>query len=174
VIHVAERRRATVRDTALVTGLVGCLLSVPAAVAWATGLGFVFPSLGPTAYVLAAAPDDATADARHVLGGHVVGVLAGLAAYHAVAGGAALSVPGAAFDPEMGRLAASGVLATAATAAGMRVTDTVHPPACATTLIVSLGLLSTPRAGVVVVAAVALLYAVARGAWALTERPAPG
>jgi hypothetical protein len=162
-----------VRDTALATGLVACLLSVPATVAWATGLGFVFPSLGPTAYVLATAPDDHVADARHVLGGHVVGVLAGLAAYHAVAGGATLAVPAATFDPAMARLAVSGVLATAGTAAGMRLVDAVHPPACATTLIVALGLLSTPRAGVVVVAAVALLYAVARCAWSLTDRFVP-
>jgi len=33
----------------------------------------------------------------------------------------------------------------------MIVTDTIHPPACATTLIVSLGLLSTPlRVGIIV------------------------
>ena len=39
----------------------------------------------------------------------------------------------------------------------MIVTDTVHPPACATTLIVSLGLLSTPTRVGISVASVVLL-----------------
>ena len=40
----------------------------------------------------------------------------------------------------------------------MTVTDTVHAPACATTLIVSLGLLSTPeQVGIIVVSVVVLV-----------------
>jgi CBS-domain-containing membrane protein len=41
----------------------------------------------------------------------------------------------------------------------------VHPPACATTLIVCLGLLSTPVEGAIIVGAVATLYGLATG-WA--------
>jgi CBS-domain-containing membrane protein len=41
----------------------------------------------------------------------------------------------------------------------------VHPPACATTLIVCLGLLSTPVEGAIIVGAVATLYGHATG-WA--------
>jgi CBS-domain-containing membrane protein len=37
-------------------------------------------------------------------------------------------------------------------------TRSVHPPACATTLIVSLGLLSTPTEGTIIVGAVTILY----------------
>jgi CBS-domain-containing membrane protein len=142
---------------------VGALLAVPAGAAWLAGLAFVFPSLGPTAFVLATVGDRDRLTPRRVVGGHVVGVLAGLLAYHLLADGAVVA---ASFDPAapgMLGLAASGVVATALTAGGMTATGTVHPPACATTLIVSLGLLSTPAAGAVIVAAVCGLYGVHRG-----------
>ncbi|ELY64831.1 hypothetical protein C492_04845 [Natronococcus jeotgali DSM 18795] len=48
------------------------------------------------------------------------------------------------------------------TVGGMLATDTRHPPACATTLIVSLGLLSTFREGVLMIVAVVLLVAAHR------------
>jgi CBS-domain-containing membrane protein len=41
----------------------------------------------------------------------------------------------------------------------MIATGTVHPPACATTLIVSLGLLSTPAEVAIIVASVVVLVA---------------
>ena len=45
----------------------------------------------------------------------------------------------------------------------MIATDTIHPPACATTLIVSLGLLSTPLEVAIIVASVVVLVAVHEG-----------
>jgi len=68
--------RATIRQAAETGGLV----LVPAAVAWLSGLPFVFPSLGPSASVLATRPDDPACRPRRVVGGHVVGVLTGLVA----------------------------------------------------------------------------------------------
>jgi len=63
-------------------------------------------------------------------------------------------------------LTASGTLATALTSALMIGTRSVHPPACATTLIVSLGLLSTPMEGGIIVGAVTMLYGLgAGGSW---------
>ena len=56
------------------------------------------------------------------------------------------------------RLAASGFLSIVLTSWGMIATDTNHAPACATTLIVSLGLLSTPlQVGIIVVSVVVLV-----------------
>ena len=59
----------------------------------------------------------------------------------------------------------------------MIATDTIHPPPCATTLIVSLGLLSTPTRVGIIVASVVLLVgfhgAVLRGfdrLWATTPQ----
>ncbi|MFC6719739.1 HPP family protein [Natrialbaceae archaeon GCM10025810] len=140
----------------------GFLISTTAALAWLSGLPMLFPSLGPSAFVLALFPNGEASDARRVIGGHVVGVVAGLLAYHLLAPGVAMT---AAPDPaslEGLRLAGSGVLATTLTAGGMLATDTRHPPACATTLIVSLGLLSTPLEGALIVVSVAVLVAVHR------------
>ena len=135
----------------------GLLISTTAGLAWVSGLPMLFPSLGPSAFVLALFQDsDATAP-RRVIGGHAIGVVAGLLAYHLLAAGISMT---AATDPGSIaglRLAASGVLATTLTAAGMLATDTRHPPACATTLIVSLGLLSTLFEGALIVLAVVVL-----------------
>jgi len=148
-------------STWLRDGLVaGGLLLVVALLAWLTGEPVVFPSLGPTAYVLAVAPSRATSRPRRVVGGHVIGVVAGLVAYHALAPGLAVPVS---LDPASvagARLAASAVVSVTLTAGGMLLTDLRHAPACATTLIVSLGLLSTPRQGALIVLAVAVLVAV--------------
>jgi hypothetical protein len=55
------------------------------------------------------------------------------------------------------------VLSVVATSWGMVAADAVHPPACATTLIVSLGLLSTPLEVAIIVASVVVLVAVHGG-----------
>ncbi|UTF53826.1 HPP family protein [Natronosalvus rutilus] len=145
--------------TTLHTGL---LLAVTGTLAWLSGLPLLFPSLGPSAFVLALFERSEATRPRRVVGGHLIGVVAGLLAYHVVAGDSAMTV---AYEPgslEGLRLATSGVLATTATAGGMLATDTRHPPACATTLIVSLGLLSTVLEGAFIVLAVAVLVGVHR------------
>ncbi len=126
----------------LVSGRAGALLAALGVVAWLTGEPFLFPSLGPTAFVLSVHPDGQSGTAWTVLGGHFWGTAAGLLSYHLLASSAALS--------------------TALTSALMLYTRTVHPPACATTLIVSLGLLSTLRDGGLILLAVTLLYALSR------------
>jgi CBS-domain-containing membrane protein len=141
-------------------------------VAWATGLPFIFPSLGPSAYVLATRPTAAGTQPRRVVGSHLVGVLAGLVAYHAVAPNAAVTATRAPFSTEGLRVALSGVVATGLTAAGMLATDLVHPPACATTLIVSLGLLPTVPQAAGIVLAVVILVAVDAGRRAVRRRGA--
>lgn len=95
---------------------------------------------------------------RRVLGGHLIGVLAGLAAYHALASGLVVTAASPPLAGEQLRLVASGAVALALTTGGMRATRTVHPPACATTLIVSLGLLPSLADGAVVMLAVGALF----------------
>ncbi|MFC6787471.1 hypothetical protein ACFQFH_16895 [Halobaculum halobium] len=65
------------------------LLAVAGALAWATGRPFVFPSLGPSAYLIAAG--SGRPSARSLLGGHAVGIVAGLLAYHGLADGAVIT-----------------------------------------------------------------------------------
>lgn len=146
-------RRELVRQAARA----GALLAGLGGVVWASGLPFLFPSLGPTAYLFATDPDGAASRPRRVLGGHAIGVLAGLLAYHLVAGDVSLTGSTGAWSLSSLRLALSGVLAVALTTVGMLATDTGHAPACATTLIVGLGILSTPVEGGIVVVAVAAL-----------------
>jgi hypothetical protein len=150
------------RDALLVTLRASLLLAVLGAVAWATGLPFLFPNLGPSAYALAVSPSAATSQHRRVVGGHAIGVLAGLLAYHALAAGLVATALPPAGSVAGVRLAGSAVASVALTTLGMLLTDLRHAPACATTLIVALGLLAAPADGAVVVAAILLLVGVDR------------
>lgn len=145
-------------DDAVGAGLrAGALLAATGIAAVLTGSPFLFPSLGPSAYLLATAPDAPASRPRTVLGGHAVGVVAGLLATHLISPGLVVIDPIPAFSPEMLRLGASAVVSVILTTVGMLATGYEHAPACATTLIVALGLLSTPTEGAIVLAAVMLL-----------------
>ena len=136
-------------ETALYIALLGLMV-------WAVGRPFIFPSLGPTAFGLARPQQRNTA--RRVLGGHLCGVLSGLLVYHSFASGLVVTTVHAPFSTNSLWLAVSGALSVALTAAGMLLTRTVHSPACATTLIISLGLLSSVIEGGIIMAAVTVLY----------------
>lgn len=119
----------------------------------------VFPSLGPSAYVLATAPDRAMNHPKRLIGGHLIGTAAGLLGYHVLAPGLVMTGPvDPVSDPAL-RLAASGVAAVVLTTGGMLVSDLRHPPACATTLIVALGLLPGLSGAGVIAGGVILLAA---------------
>lgn len=151
--------RHTRRELVRQAGRAGALLAGLGALVWTSGLPFLFPSLGPSAYLFATDPEGPESEPRRVVGGHAIGVAAGLSAFHLI-GGVDLASGAMAPASLAGlRLAASGVLAVALTTAGMLATDTGHAPACATTLIVALGILSTPVQGVIIVGAVVALLA---------------
>lgn len=146
----------------------GLLLAVVGIVAWGTGEPFVFPSLGPTAYALATG-EGGVPDRGDVFWAHTIGLVAGLVAFHGVVAGGVvesgaetLSLATFRGVDAVGRgaLALAGTLSVAGTTLGMLATGRRHAPACATTLIVSLGLLTSPRDAAVVVAAVAALLVV--------------
>jgi HPP family len=118
------------------------LLSVPALAAWSTAKPLLFPSLGPTAFALALSSNGRDSF-RQVLGGHLVGVVAGLLCYHLFATRLTIESIPPAWSLGGLKLVASGVLSVILTTGTMLLTDTSHSPACATTLIVSLGLLPT-------------------------------
>jgi CBS-domain-containing membrane protein len=141
------------------SGRAGSLLAVCGVLAWATGAPMVFPSLGPTAFVLARDRDPGL---RRVLGGHAVGALCGFLAHRSLASGLVVTTDVAPFAPAAARLAGASVLAVAVTTATMDATRTSHPPACATTLIVALGLLPSVTDLGIVVVSVGVLYAAFR------------
>ncbi|WP_336336452.1 HPP family protein [Haloarcula brevis] len=137
----------------------GVLFVVLGVLAWASGQPFVFPSLGPSAFVLAFHRDGDRTGLPSVVASHFIGGLAGLVAYALLAGGVSLVADPTAFSTAGLRLVASATLSLVVTSWGMIATDTVHAPACATTLIVSLGLLSTPLQVAVIVVSVGVLVA---------------
>lgn len=96
--------------------------------------------------------NEAQSGPYHVIGGHLVAVVAGLIGYHVFASGLVVVQvlqTASPFAGELARLSASSVVAMTLTTIGMLLTDTNHPAACATTLIVSLGdALVTLRRGV--------------------------
>lgn len=132
------------------------------ALAWITGQPFLFPSLGPSAYLLATGEKPRAQGAYHVIGGHAIAGVAGLLAYMVFAPGLIVVdafEQGQHFSTEVGKLVLSGIAAMVVTTVGMLWSDTNHPAACATTLIVALGLMSTVVDIVIIVISVALLVA---------------
>lgn len=148
----------------VVSAHAGGLIAALGGIVWLTGQPFLFPSLGPTAFVLSYQPEKRLWSAWTVIGSHFWGTIAGLASYHLFASGITLmdaTGRGTATLP----LAASATCATVLTSALMIGTRSVHPPACATTLIVALGLMTTLIEGSIIVLAVTLLYGLS---WGLT------
>jgi CBS domain-containing membrane protein len=131
-------------------------IGVLALLALASRNPFVFPSLGPTAYLLFFSPLAKTSSPRNTIFGHAVGLICGYAAFVVTGAGALpFGVHPGIFWPRI--LAAA--LSLSATGAFMVFLDISHPPAGATTLIVSLGIISRPRELVIIEAAVFLLVA---------------
>ncbi len=121
---------------------------------------FVFPSLGPTAYLLFFSPMSKASSPRNTIFGHAIGLICGYAAFVLTGAGAQpFGVHPGIFWPRI--LAAA--LSLSATGALMVLLDVSHPPAGATTLIVSLGIISKSRELVIIEVAVFLLVIQALG-----------
>jgi len=142
----------------------GLLFTVLGVLAWGSGQPFVFPSLGPTAFVLAFERDSDRLAGPRIVASHLIGGVVGLFAWSVLAAGGSLTATPPPFSAGGFRLAASATLSIVLTSWAMIVTDSVHPPACATTLIVSLGLLSTLFRVAIIVGSVSILVLVHAGA----------
>jgi CBS-domain-containing membrane protein len=155
-------------------------MGVIALVAWGTGAPFLFPSLGPTAFLVFYMPMHPSSSPRNTLLGHLVGVAAGYVS---------LRLFGLADQPSallegvsLARVGAA-ALSLALTNGGMVWARVPHPPAGATTLIVSLGLMSAPFQLGVLLLGVTLLVAqgfvinriagIEYPLWAARVRPRP-
>ena len=159
---IGEKLRGNINDkvsAGIYTTLQFVVLGV---IAWVTGRPFIFPSLGPSAYLMATGEVDRAEGGYHVIGGHFVAVISGMIAYHPIASGVASpeefgADPGA-FSPEVLLLAISATIGMVLCTLGMLVAKTNHPAACATVLIVALGIMSDPIDGVVIMVSVVILY----------------
>ncbi|WP_336327413.1 HPP family protein [Halovenus sp. HT40] len=135
----------------------GLLFTVLGTIAWASGQPFIFPSLGPSAFILAFERQSERTLTYRIVGSHLIGGVAGFLAWSLLAAGISLTATPPAYSVEGLRLAASATISIMVTSWAMIATDTIHAPACATTLIVSLGLLSTPAQVGIILASVVIL-----------------
>ncbi|HZR08978.1 MAG TPA: HPP family protein [Myxococcales bacterium] len=129
-------------------------IALLAMVALATGTPFVFPSLGPTAFLFFFDPRAPSASPHHAIVGHAIGILCGygsLLIFHLEHSGSALAL-----GVTWSRVLAA-ALSLAATGAVMILLNAAHPPAGATTLIISLGAISRPAHLVIIELALVLL-----------------
>ena len=119
-----------------------------------TGSPFVFPSLGPTAYLFFFSPLAEVSSPRNTILGHAIGLICGYAAFAL----ALASSPPFGMNPGVhGPRLLAAALSLSATGALMALLRISHPPAGATTLIVSLGIISQPKELVIIEIAVILL-----------------
>jgi CBS domain-containing membrane protein len=129
-------------------------IAILAAVARISGTPFVFPSLGPTAFLLFATPLLPAASPRNTMYGHAIGIACGYGALWAT--GLVHAPPAMVAGVNWDRVLAA-ALSLAATGALMMLLAAPHPPAGATTLIISLGIVTRPFHLAVIEVAVALL-----------------
>lgn len=136
----------------LVNGFIS--IALMAAAAFLTRAPFIFPSLGPTAFLFFYTPTAPAASPRNAVIGHLVG---------AGAGWLSLAVFGLLDEPPAltggvtwPRVLAAG-LSLGLTSGAMVLVRAPHPPAGATTLIISLGILTEVwQLGVLMVAVILL------------------
>ncbi|BDG02980.1 HPP family protein [Anaeromyxobacter oryzae] len=136
----------------LVNGFV--TIALLGVLAWISRQPFVFPSLGPTAFLFFFNPSSPSATPRNAIVGHAIGIACGYASLvlfgleHAGAATAVGVTP-----PRV--LAAA--LSFAFTGSLMILARAAHPPAGATTLLISLGAITAPPHLLLIEVAVALL-----------------
>lgn len=136
----------------LINGFIS--IGLMAALALVTGSPFIFPSLGPTAFLFFYTPRAPSASPRNTLIGHTIGVLAGY--FSLVVTGLTTAGPALAMGVTWPRVIAA-ALSLGLTAGLMVLCKSPHPPAGATTLIVSLGILTAPWQLILLLVAVVLL-----------------
>jgi CBS-domain-containing membrane protein len=154
ITSLEERHGSTIvlAIFSLVNGFIS--IALMSTVALVSHQPFVFPSLGPTAFLFFYTPLAPAASPRNAIFGHLIGAVAGwvsLAVFGLLDVGPAIAV-----GVTAARVGAA-ALSLGLTSGLMVLFRVPHPPAGATTLIVSLGILRTPAHLAILMAAVALL-----------------
>lgn len=135
-----------------INGLVS--IGLLAGLAMLTRTPMVFPSLGPTAFLFFFTPTLPTASPRNTIYGHIIGIACGYGALWLM--GLHHAPPAMVMGVDLPRIGAA-ALSLAATGAVMILFKAAHPPAGATTLIISLGIITKPQHLAIMLLAVALL-----------------
>lgn len=132
----------------LIIGFTGIIASMP----------WLFPSLGPTAYLQAETPDKPTARFYNTVIGHFIGLASG---FIAVALFSAWDAPAVLTTHHLTAIRVwAAAFALALTLLGNLLLRSSHPPAGATTLLVALGTFKTITDAVTIVAGVLIVAVV--------------
>jgi uncharacterized protein YjeT (DUF2065 family) len=137
------------------------LIAAVGATAYFAREPWLFPSLGPTAYLLAVYPDLPSARIYNCVVGHLVGVGSGFAAVAVFNAWESPLVP--LEDVSLRRLGAATV-AIGLTVLINCLLRSGHPPAAATTLLVALGTFRTAWGAALIVIGVVILVILGEGA----------
>lgn len=159
-LRLRWRRLVERHDHRLALGLLAMCnaiasIALIAVAAELTRQALVFPSLGPTAFLLIYRPHAVVSSPRNTVCGHLVGAGSGLVAL-AVMG---LIHHGAAPHHMTAARVGAAAISLGLTTGGMIWLDVPHPPAAATTLIIGLGFLDDPAGVGVLMLGVVLLVA---------------
>jgi hypothetical protein len=128
---------ATLPDIVWAPVTVGVMLLVIGMTALVAGLPWLFSSLGPTAFLLADAPDERPSRAYNLVVGHLLGLGIGFMCVWALGANHAPALPSSGHVTAMRVWTA--VLALALTAGALILCRARHPPAASTAVIVALG-----------------------------------
>ncbi len=146
---------------ALFSFINGCIsIGIMATLAVITHTPFIFPSLGPTAFLFFYTPTAPAASPRNTIIGHAIGIVAGYLSL--VVTGLTNAGPALAVGVTWPRVIAA-ALSLGLTSGLMVLLKSPHPPAGATTLIISLGILTHPWQLLLLMIAVILLTLQALG-----------
>eukprot|EP01084_Bolivina_argentea_P082082 148631_1 len=120
----------------------GIVIAIAGVFAKVATLPFIFPSLGPTTFLHFAVPNKPPASPQSTLIGHFIGILMGSIALQTfnLYNNPAIFIEGISTN----RIFAA-AFSVSFTCFSLILFHVEHPPACATTLIVSLGILKTPK-----------------------------
>lgn len=148
------------------------VLAIAGAIGVLTRLPWLFPSLGPTVMLFFESPQQPASRPLNTLVGHGVGILAGVLCLFLFGLYGQPSAATAGLSPAY---VASGAVSVAITALVLTWLKLPHPPAGASTLIVSLGIIATGPELATMVGAVVLVTLVGWGLNVLLgTRPLPG
>jgi CBS-domain-containing membrane protein len=147
-----------------------CAIALSGTAAWLFDEPLLFPSLGATAFLFFETPMAEVASPRNAIIGHGVAIVA---AVIALAAFGLLDAPSAYQDGVDPARVGAVALAVALTGGALRLLRAAHPPAGATTIIVSSGLLAQPDQLVAVVVGVLIVTVAGVGLNRAMGVPAP-
>jgi len=134
------------------------LILLVSALGYITREPMIFPSLGPTALFLAWSyhsedinREDTKSEFMDVIGGHTIGVISGFIAFSIASPELTISMYESIGHSGFLRIGVSSIVAMFLTTGLMFLLDTIHTPACATTIIVATGILTGLRESIIII-----------------------